>query len=273
MSHSLKRNYPVGSNPAFMKAGHVRWVTSCVLAVVVVLSLLLLGHGFASEDGYDKWQAPPGQPEQMWSKVDYDPELADPFFLSDEWSCPDGCNSCANCRDGTPVQVHKVDHDPKGPDSSFELEEWSCPDGCKPCATCLDGNSVKKNTAKCFSNSLGVKHQVAFCEARLVDENIDLLIHKTSPAFHDRLRVLVRKGMFTCQFWNLYQIPGDADMVWTTKRQELTLDKKVYRKGDVIKGRIDFECVMEATNPAFIEKKGKWTMTIKVYGVFKTIVE
>lgn len=62
-------------------------------------------------------------------------------------------------------------------------------------------------------------------------------------------------------------------MVWTTKRQELTLDKTEYRKGDVIKGRIDFECLQEATRPGFIERHGKWLLTIKIYGVFKTIVE
>ncbi len=79
--------------------------------------------------------------------------------------------------------------------------------------------------------------------------------------------------MFRCQFWNLYQIPRLADMVWTTKRQELTLDKEVYGKGDVIKGRIDFECVQEATNPKYVEKWGRTPTTIKVYGVFKTILK
>jgi len=52
----------------------------------------------------------------------------------------------------------------------------------------------------------------------------------------------------------------------------LTLDKKAYRKGDVIKGKIDFECVQEPTNREYIEKWGSDPTTIKVYGVFKTIV-
>jgi len=47
----------------------------------------------------------------------------------------------------------------------------------------------------------------------------------------------------------------------------------VYRNGDVIKGKIDFECVQEPTNREYIEKWGSDPTTIKVYGVFKTIVE
>ena len=59
-----------------------------------------------------------------------------------------------------------------------------------------------------------------------------------------------------------------------TTRQKLTLDKKAYRKGNVIKGRIDFECVQKVIDPKNIERWGKDpTTTIKVYGVFKTIVK
>ena len=66
----------------------------------------------------------------------------------------------------------------------------------------------------------------------------------------------------------------DPALIWTTKRQKLTLDKNVYRKGDVIKGRIDFECVEEPTNPKYIEKWGKIIpSSITVKGVFKTILE
>jgi hypothetical protein len=53
----------------------------------------------------------------------------------------------------------------------------------------------------------------------------------------------------------------------------LTLDKRTYGKGDEIKGRIDFECVREWSNPKYIEKYGRGPKTIKVFGVFKTIVE
>jgi hypothetical protein len=50
------------------------------------------------------------------------------------------------------------------------------------------------------------------------------------------------------------------------------LDKKEYQKGDVIKGRIDFECLSEF-NPEYAKKFGRDPRTIKVLGVFKTIVE
>lgn len=65
----------------------------------------------------------------------------------------------------------------------------------------------------------------------------------------------------------------ESGILWTTKRQELTMDRKMYRKGDLIKGRIDFECLQEPTSPKYIEKWGRDARTIKVQGVFKTIVE
>ncbi len=233
MIHSLMRKYPVGSTPAFMKARNVRWVTSCVLALVMVFAMLLLGHGFSPEDPIDVWEllkVPQGQPEQMSSQVNYDPKLMDTFFESDGW----GYTYCPRV-------------------------------------------TKQEDTARamCFSTGFGVKHLVASCEFRFADENsIDFLIYYIGPGFDDTLRVQVRGGMFTCQYSTCY--PGAMmrpDFIWTTKHQELTLDKKEYRKGEVIKGRIDFECLQEATNAKFIAKHGKWPQTIKMWGVFKTTVQ
>jgi hypothetical protein len=137
--------------------------------------------------------------------------------------------------------------------------------------------SLLGDTAMCFSTSRGVKHVIGLCEARLVDVNtIDLFIHNDGPGFLDRLRIQVKSGMFTCQYWTYHKAPeGKAGLAWTTKRQELTLDNKVYRKGDVVKGRIHFECVEEVTNPEYVAKWRVITrpITIKVWGVFKPIVE
>jgi hypothetical protein len=245
MIHFLMRKCPVGSDPAFMKAGHAQRVTSCGLALVAVLTLFFVGHGFGAEDGYDVWQVPPGQPAQMWSKVDYDPKLTDTFFESDEWSYP----------------YWIIKH----PDGHFTSTRSS------------DTNPVEnpphlKHTAKCFSTSFGVKHVVSFCEARLFDEHsIDLLIHETNPAFRDSLLVRIRDGKFQCQYWI---IDGFHTYTWTTTSQELTLDKKAYAKGDFIKGRIDFECLAEPKDPKDIQRWGRDpTTTIKVFGVFKTILE
>jgi hypothetical protein len=47
----------------------------------------------------------------------------------------------------------------------------------------------------------------------------------------------------------------------------------LYRKGDLIKGRIDFEFLEEPTNPKHIEKQGRHLTIIKLYGVFKTTVK
>jgi hypothetical protein len=210
----------------------------------LVLALLFLAHGFSAELPIP----PSGQPAQMWSKVDYDPKLTDPFFKSNRWSYP------------WYIIKHRDGH--------FEDTSTGIPPEKEP--------PHLKHTARCFSNSHGEKHLVNFCEAKSLDGNmIDLAIHDDDPAFFDHLRVRIRNGMFTCQFRTaskiLPRIP--PDIASETKRQKLTLDKEAYRKGDVIKGRIDFECVEEPTNPGYIEQWGRNKTTIKVYGVFKTIVE
>ena len=176
------------------------------MALLITLNMALAVGKFRS-----------GQPDQMWSRVNCDPKLTDPFFESNEWSYPwwilkhsDGSFQSTRSDDERPVK------DPPR----------------------------LKHTAKCFSTSFGSKHLVRFCEARLLDVNtIDLLIHEFSPAFRDALRVQIRKEKFTSRSWTLYIAgPPPDGYKWMTKRQELTLDKKTYRKGDVIKGRIDFEC-------------------------------
>jgi hypothetical protein len=210
-----------------MKIRLLKWI---LLGPVV--TLLLLGHGLAAP----WWGFPPsGQPGQMWSNVDYDATMTDPFFKSNESGCPDGCTDCPICQDGEPHVEH---------------------------------------TARCFSTSLGNEHLIRFCYAKLVDVNtIHLLILESNPEFFDELKVRITNGMFTSLYWTGFKAPQLADWTWTTKRQELTLNSSEYRIDDVIKGRIDFECVQEATNPKFIEKYGRQSTTIKIHGVFKTIVK
>jgi len=224
-----------------MKTGTTRAGAKWLLALGPVLALLLLAYCFGGEVDHRVvdsetflWRVPSGQPEQMWSQVGYDPALWDTFFESDAAGYPESCETPAD-------------------------KEWPRP----------------KANAMCFSTGFAEKHVVEFCEARFVDANtIDLLLHHTCPGFLDRLRLQVRSGLFTSQYWTFYKYTeGKADFIWTTKRQQLTLAKKVYSKGDVIKGRIDFECLQEATNPQWVEKRGRYPITIEVYGVFKTIVE
>ncbi|MEW6141397.1 MAG: hypothetical protein AB1733_24505 [Thermodesulfobacteriota bacterium] len=198
----------------------------------------------APSDFGTNWQILWGQPAQMWSRVDCDPKLTDPFFEADEWSYP----------------YWITEH----PDGHFTSHRFG------------DKNPVEdpprlKHTAKCFSNSFGVKHPVNFCEARLLDGHmIDLLLHKDTPAFRDSLLVRIRNGKFACQYWILDNVGA---FKCTTTRQKLTLDKRSYRKGDVIKGRIDFECLYHLIDPKDIKLwREDPTTTVKVFGVFKTIV-
>jgi hypothetical protein len=210
-----------------------------------LLSLLLHGHCFGSNVGYDVWQAPSGQPEQMWSQVRYDRKLKDTFFESDTWSYP--------------------------------YWIWRNTDGTFTDIRLIDKNRAEdpprlRHTSRCFSTSFGVKHVINFCEARASDGyEVELLIHETSPAFRDSLRVRIRDGKFTCQYWIVDHVGA---FTWTTTRQELILDRNAYGKGDVIKGRIDFECAMKVIDPKDIERWGKDpSTTVKVFGVFRTVVE
>jgi len=69
--------------------------------------------------GFDIWQAPPGGPEQMSSRVDYDPKLSDRFFESDEWICAYGSRRPVTCRDGKPVTKKRPGVVPPLPGSSI----------------------------------------------------------------------------------------------------------------------------------------------------------
>ncbi len=205
------------------------------------LALLALGYSLGSSE-----TPPPGQPAQISSRVHYDPKMTDPFFQSNDWSHP-----------------RWIHEHPKGcfRDSS------------------AGGSIVKdpprlQHTAKCYSDAVMDKHLVKFCKARLAGENmIDLLMEEDSSSFFERLRIQIRNGMFTSQFWSDCTICPSEGFVWRTTRQALILDRKVYRKGDVIKGRIDFECVEEYTDPKYLMEYGNKPISIHVKGVFKTIVE
>jgi len=207
-------------------------------------ALLLLGNGFGVE-----WPVPPRGQSSHWFRVDYDPALTDPFFKSNEWSYP----------------WYIIKH----PDGHFEDTST----GIRPEKEPLH----LKHTARCYSNSHGGGewHVISFCEARLLDNNIDLFIHDDDPSFLDNLIVRISNGMFACEFSTAYKILSRREPVivaWTT-RQKLTLDKKVYQKGDVIKGRIDFEQIEELTDQNCVQKYVGDPTTIKVFGVFKTIVQ
>ena len=231
MKQSSGKMYPARSNRVSMKTICLWSTTAWAVALCTIMALTFYSHGIAHG-----WQVPREQPPQMRSQVNYDPNLFHPFFESNEMSH----------KDGTRAHRGKKRHRRK---------------------------ASLKHTAKCFSTSFGSKHEVRFCEAKFLDEQkIDLFIHESNRAFNDNLRVLIRNGRFTCQYRTVYMnMLGPSDVLtWTTKRQKLTLDKKVYRKGEEIKGRIDVEILDELFSPTYPDRPPR---LIKVYGVFKTIVQ
>jgi hypothetical protein len=157
---------------------------------------------------------------------------------------------------GQPAQIKsQVNYNPKLSDPFFEAGE--------------------SYTAQVFT-SFQYDRFIKFCDAKLLDGNtVELFIHEHNPSNDDNLRIVVENGVFWSQYWYYYKdfFGNYEGLKWTTTKQELTLDKQVYRRGDVIKGKIDFECIQENKHPRLIEKYGRNPRTITLKGVFKTILK
>jgi hypothetical protein len=196
------------------------------ISISLTLALFLLGLCYGA-----RLRVPDGQPEQIRSQVQYDPNLSDPFFETEELS-------------------------------------YRCTEHAKELRY--------KLTARCLG-SHQYEHSINFCFAKLLEGNtIELFIHDNydCPGPDDNLKIVVQNGVFWSQYWTVYKhLASNYGLIWTTRMQKLTLDKKEYGKGDVIKGKIDFECVQENGDPKLIEEYGRNPRTITVKGVFKTILE
>jgi hypothetical protein len=166
---------------------------------------------------------------------------------------------------GQPTQMQsQVNYDPKLSDPFFTSYERSYPD-------CDGKQRTGLHTAKCFSSFN--ESEINCCDAKLVvDGALQLYLHVHGAHY---LRIALQKGKFRSQYWYYYKArtPGDEFLTWTTTEQELTLNRKVYRKGDVIKGRIYFVCVQGNSDPKLAEKFAKNPRIIKIEGVFKTVVK
>jgi hypothetical protein len=115
------------------------------------------------------------------------------------------------------------------------------------------------------------EHMIRYCDAELKNGSIELYIHDFTPSTNDNLKIKIVGGFFQSQYWTTYVADrGDEGLTWTTKKQKLILDKKNYKKGDIIKGKLEFECVQQVTNP---EYKGTSPHNIKIEGVFKAVVK
>lgn len=128
-----------------------------------------------------------------------------------------------------------------------------------------------KRTAKCFTSFQG-DHWINFCDAKLIDDHkIELFIHDYHGPTWDNLKIVVHDGVFWSQYWTESNM--ESSWIWVTKRQELTLDKNMYQRGDLIKGRIYFECVEGLAHPRPTYTFQESLTVIKIQGVFKTILK
>ncbi|MGO9568144.1 MAG: hypothetical protein ACLP5H_11435 [Desulfomonilaceae bacterium] len=131
---------------------------------------------------------------------------------------------------------------------------------------------VSLSTDNCYLTSFGTKNGVV-CKLILTSpDHIAVDIAKQVPesasldVCSEVLKGSIINGMFTCYYIRVCYA-GCGNCKATTKRKELTLDKKTYQKGDVVTGRINFECLYEC--PGCLEKPEP----IIVKGIFQTILK
>lgn len=244
MHQFLATMYPAGSNPIPARTGCAEGLIAWAVALATVLVLLLHGYGLGA------FNIPPGQPAQITSQVRYDAKLSDPFFESEKWT---------NCQ----LETEEVN-------GRIVTSRQECPSSEKD-------PDCRKITAR-LTSSHDHEHVIDFCRARLLDDGrIELFIHNNCFCVEENLRILVEKGVFLSQFWTYYKVRPHGRLyerfIWTTTKQRLTLDKRDYLKGDVIKGEIEFECLQEMTRRELVEKYGREPYTVTIKGVFKTILE
>jgi hypothetical protein len=146
---------------------------------------------------------------------------------------------------------------------------------------------VHLSTDKCYFTSFGIRSTCAFklesLDKRVYQDHIQFTLVKlpdpTEPRCledcDERLSVKIMDGRFWCSYLNFcywrqiacFHSNSCYRYLKSVKRQELTLDKRTYRLGDVIIGRIDFECLVEC--PESPEKPEP----VMVKGIFKTILK
>jgi hypothetical protein len=166
-----------------------------------------------------------------------------------------------------PQQIRSaVIYDEKLKDRFFTKKQWSMGD-----PNFGEAKTKRLHTAQCVTDHQ-IRHFVRFCDGQILEDGtLQLYIHDFTPSTVDDLLILVKDEQFTCQYWTVYMGDrGDENLIWTTKKQKLILDKKTYRKGERIKGKIEFECLQEVTNPKY---GGRFPQSIKIEGVFKPLLE
>ena len=130
-----------------------------------------------------------------------------------------------------------------------------------------DPKKIVTHTANCITEHQ-MRHVIRFCDAQLLsDGTLELYIHDFTAATNDNLKIKIKDGYFTSQYWTTYIVDkGNENVIWTTKKQALILNKKNYKKGDTIKGKIKFECLQEVTNAKSGER---YPQSISIEGYFK----
>ncbi|MBP7866494.1 MAG: hypothetical protein KA419_11130 [Acidobacteria bacterium] len=182
---------------------------------------------------------PPGpQPAQRSSRVAFDPGLSDPFFASEISLLPWWI---VENPDGT------FENTLGGPEAPADIPRL-------------------KQTARCWTR-FQYPHEIRFCEAELTESGeLRIFLHDETASTFDNLEITVKDGRFRCQYWTTYPSPpGNTGLVWVTKKQRLTLDRKICRPGDLLKGRVDFTCEqVDTARPASRPVR----RTIRIQGVF-----
>ncbi len=210
-----------------------------ILVLFTIVHTLIWSSSAHAADAFNDIE----QPTQMVSPVEYDPDLVDPFFDVIETSWPWWIVDRGNGSfEDTTGEITKIEDIP-----------------------------VLTHTADCRTQHQGL-HRIKFARAKLLkDGTIELKIEDESASTWDSLTIGITHNQFSSQYRTRYLgDPPDVGLIWTTTKQRLVLQKNKYNKGDAIKGRIEFECLQEITNPKY---GGRHSQKIRVEGSFKPTLE
>lgn len=138
--------------------------------------------------------------------------------------------------------------------------------------------NVSKDSTKYFHTTETIiiddtlKYVLKICEASIQNDSLALTLTALQDSINNpyELTIIKQGNQFTSILAITYGVPDTnwRRPVFTTFAKSLFLDKEKYNKGDSLKGKFSF--LISGYHTAF---DNKFTDTLKVFGLIKTIVK
>jgi|GEM_PF-2871940 len=205
------------------------------------LPLLLLAAFFFSF-------AVPGT-KSFWSKVRVEKKLADPFFTKRQFK----------------HSWYMIRHE----DGSWESTMSDS------AGKAIIDTTRYEITARCLVNK-DTFNVLDEADAWFEKDTLRIRLKGMSASFFARFDIDVHKDNFTSAYSTSFIYPTELQR-WETLRQQLILDKKSYKPGDEVRGRVRYECLQTVHAREFGTADEQpiniYTDTVWVEGVFRCRVK